>query len=158
MLTEMIEGEPGASCGHHVIAHLMRITYRPDFPLGFGKAEARLDAAQHHRRMHPGDDDVTGWPANAMHLAEQFVQVFDMIHDERAQDTIEILRRERQRLEKIVQLKADIGFSGFCACLLQHSRQKIQAGDARSSIGHANGMTTCSATKVENIQTLDVTE
>jgi hypothetical protein len=66
----MIEGEPSAGGGHHVVAHLMRITGWQNFPIRLGETKPRLDPAQHHRRMHPGDDDVTRWPADAMHLAK----------------------------------------------------------------------------------------
>jgi hypothetical protein len=108
--------------------------------------------------MHPGNDYVPIWPANPVHLAEQLVQVFDVIDDERAEDAVEMVRRERQRLRKIVHLEAEIARANFLARLPQHLRGEIEGGDARSGPGQANGMATGPATEIEDVQRMDVPE
>jgi hypothetical protein len=108
--------------------------------------------------MHPGNDYVPIWPADPVHLAEQLVQVFDVIHDERAEDAVEMVRRERQRLRKIVHLEEEIAHASFFARLPQHLRGEIECGDARSRTGHADGMTAGPATEIEDVEPVDVPE
>jgi hypothetical protein len=70
MLTYMIDEEPCSCHSHHVVSYLMTGAGRSDLASCRRISELRLNAEQHHGRMHDRDQHNAVGMTNPRHLAQ----------------------------------------------------------------------------------------
>ena len=102
IFAQVIEPQARAEGGHDVVRDLVGIAARPDPPARVRVDEAGLDASQHHRRVHGGEDHPAARPAESAQLPEAAGQVGDVFADEAAEHAVEGGTFQGQPLRQVV--------------------------------------------------------
>ena len=120
VLADVVDPEPGPHRRHDEVAERVRQAARLDDPAGFGVGEPRLAAAQEHRRVHRRDHRPAAGPEHPAGLAEEPVQVAEVLQHQPADDPVERSGRHRQRVVQVVDEEPDPLGPRLAAGLRQH--------------------------------------
>ncbi len=127
----MRDGEASAGCAHDVIADLIWDGLGHDARAAGWVGEAGLDAVEHDRWVHDGDEDeVVGTGlADAAELAEEVGDIGDVIEDQGTDDAVEGARWKWEGLTQVVLDPGDGARTGFLFCCVEHALGEIYCSD-----------------------------